>query len=131
LLRGNDFLETLPVALVELKGFVEPSLEVIDPPLLGDLILEAPRYDRSLASMRSRSFWFVSCTSLSSASNSGLANERAGTPIEAQSYANKVMTPEMAKVHREYTKAKAKFDTLAKRPKSDDAPPAWPTIVIE
>jgi hypothetical protein len=25
---GNDFLETLPVALVELKGFVEPILEV-------------------------------------------------------------------------------------------------------
>jgi hypothetical protein len=48
LLRGNDFLETLPVALVELKGFVEAILEVIDPPLLGDLILEAPRYDEAV-----------------------------------------------------------------------------------
>ena len=45
LLSGNDFLETLPVSLDELKGFVEPILEVIDPPLLGDLILEAPRCD--------------------------------------------------------------------------------------
>src|SRR5438093_10464507 len=32
--RGNDFLETLPIALVELKGFVEPILEVIGAPFL-------------------------------------------------------------------------------------------------
>jgi hypothetical protein len=42
LLRGGDFLKLLPVALDELEGFVEPILEVIGSPLLGDLILEAP-----------------------------------------------------------------------------------------
>jgi hypothetical protein len=48
LAEKRRFLETLPVSLDELKGFVEPILEVIGSPLLGDLILEAPRYDEAV-----------------------------------------------------------------------------------
>jgi hypothetical protein len=52
--RGNDFLETLPVALVELKGFVEPSPEIVGAPLLRELVLEAARAfrDRRITAAR-------------------------------------------------------------------------------
>jgi hypothetical protein len=45
LLRGNEFVETPPVALVELKGFVQPIFEVIGAPLLREHVLEATRDD--------------------------------------------------------------------------------------
>jgi len=48
LLRGDDFLKTPPVTLVELKGFVESILEVVGAPFLRELVLEAAadRWDK-------------------------------------------------------------------------------------
>jgi methylmalonyl-CoA mutase cobalamin-binding subunit len=48
LLGGGDFVDAFAVALDELERFVEAILEVIDPPLLGDLVLEAARDDEDV-----------------------------------------------------------------------------------